>query len=139
MTLNVADAVPAIFTANTSGGGQGAILNQDFSLNGQGNGASPGDLVYIYGGGAGQTTPPGRTGGVTGAGAPVANLNLPVTVFIDGVQATNVPYAGPAPGLIEGVFQVNVQIPPNARSGALPVVIQVGDKVTQPGVTVYVK
>lgn len=62
-----------------------------------------------------------------------------MTVFIDGVQATNVPYAGPAPGLIEGVFQINVQIPPNARSGALPVVIEVGDKVTQPGVTVYVK
>ena len=139
VTLNVTDAVPAIFTANTSGGGEGAILNHDYSVNGQGNGASPGDLVYIYGGGAGQTTPPGRTGGVTGSGAPVATLDLPVTVFIDGVQATNVPYAGPAPGLIEGVFQINVQIPPNARSGALPVVIEVGDKVTQPGVTVYVK
>jgi uncharacterized protein (TIGR03437 family) len=139
VTLNVIDAVPAIFTVPTTGGGQGAILNQDFSLNAQGNGALPGDLVYIYGGGAGQTTPPGRTGGVTGSGAPVATLNLPVTVFIDGVQATTVPYAGPAPGLIEGVFQINVQIPPNARSGALPVVIAVGDKVTQPGVTVAVK
>jgi uncharacterized protein (TIGR03437 family) len=134
----VTNAVPAIFTANTSGGGQGAILNQDFTVNGPANAATPGDLVYIYGGGAGQTTPSGRTGGVTGVGAPVAALNLPVTVFIDGVQATNVPYAGPAPDLIEGVFQVNVEIPPNARSGALPVVIQVGDKMTQPGVTVYV-
>lgn len=139
VTLNVTDAVPAIFTANTSGGGQGAILNQDFSVNGQGNAANPGDMVYIYGGGAGQTTPAGRTGGVAGVGAPLAALNLPVTVFIDGVQAPDVAYAGPAPQLIEGVFQVNVQIPPNARGGALPVVIQVGDKVTQPGVTVYVK
>jgi uncharacterized protein (TIGR03437 family) len=140
VTLNVIDAVPAIFTANTTGGGQGAILNSDFSVNGQGNGASPGQLVYIYGGGAGQTTPPGRTGGVTGVGAPVAALNLPVSVFIDGVQITDVPYAGPAPDLIEGVFQVNVRIPANARTGTnLPVVIQVGDKVTQPGVTVYVK
>jgi len=140
VTLNVINAVPAIFSVSTTGGGQGAILNQDFSLNGQGNGALPGQLVYIYGGGAGQTTPPGRTGGVTGVGAPVANLNLPVTVFIDGVEATDVPYAGPAPSLIEGVFQVNVRIPSNARTGAsLPVVIQVGDKVTQPGVTVYVQ
>jgi uncharacterized protein (TIGR03437 family) len=140
VTLNVINAVPAIFSVSTTGGGQGAILNQDFSLNGQGNGALPGQLVYIYGGGAGQTAPPGRTGGVTGVGAPVANLNLPVTVFIDGVEATDVPYAGPAPSLIEGVFQVNVRIPPNARTGAsLPVVIQVGDKVTQPGVTVYVQ
>ena len=142
VTLNVIDAVPAIFTANTSGGGQGAILNQDFTVNGPGNGTPPGQPVYIYGGGAGQTTPAGRTGGVTGSGAPVANLNLPVTVFIDGAQipATDVTYAGPAPALIEGVFQVNVRIPANARrSAALPVVIQVGDKVTQPGVTVYVK
>ncbi len=98
VTLNVTEAVPAIFTVPTTGGGQGAILNQDFSLNGQGNRALPGDLVYIYGGGAGQITLPGRTGGVTGSGAPVATLNLPVTVFIDGGQATDVPYAGPAPG-----------------------------------------
>ena len=111
VTLNVIDAAPAIFTANTTGGGQGAILNQDFTVNGQGNGALPGNQVYIYGGGGGQTTPPGRTGGVAGVGAPVATLNLPVTVFIDGVQATDVPYAGPAPSLIEGVFQVNVRIP----------------------------
>ncbi len=140
VTLNVYDAVPAIFTVPTTGGGQGAILNQDFSVNGQGNGALPGNQVYIYGGGGGQTTPPGRTGGVTGVGAPVAALTLPVTVFIDGVQATDVPYAGPAPSLIEGVFQVNVRIPSNARRGVnLPVTIKVGDKVTQPGVTVYVQ
>jgi uncharacterized protein (TIGR03437 family) len=142
VTLNVIDAVPAIFSANTTGGGQGAILNQDFSLNGPANGAQPGNLIYIYGGGAGQTTPVGRTGEVTGVGAPVATLNLPVTVFIDGVQipASEVTYAGPAPDLIEGVFQVNVRIPSSARTNAnLPVVIQVGDKVTQPGVTVYVQ
>ncbi len=138
VTLNVLDAAPGLFTANSSGGGEGAILNKDYSTNSAGNGANPGDLVYIYGGGAGQTTPPGRTGGVTGAGAPVATLNLPVEVFIDGVQATDVVYAGPAPDLIEGVFQINVRIPANARQGALPVVVQVGDKVTQPGVTVYV-
>lgn len=142
VTLNVTDAVPAIFTANTTGGGQGAILNHDFTVNGQGNGALPGDLVYIYGGGGGQTTPPGRTGGVTGSGAPVAAFTLPVTVFIDGVQipASDVTYAGPAPSLIEGVFQVNARIPANARRGTgLPVVIQIGDKVSQPGVTVYVR
>jgi uncharacterized protein (TIGR03437 family) len=136
----VLDTVPALLTADTSGGGEGAILNHDFSVNGPANGELPGNEVFIYGGGGGQTTPAGRTGGVTGVGAPVAAFKLPVTVFIDGAQATDVPYAGPAPALVEGYFQINVRIPANARRGAsLPVVIQIGDKITQPGVTVYVK
>ena len=52
---------------------------------------------------------------------------------------TDVPYAGPAPDLLEGYFQVNFRIPANARSGNLPLQIQIGDKITQAGVTVAVQ
>ncbi len=119
--------------------GEGAILNADGSINSANNAASPGDVVAAYGGGGGQTTPAGRTGGVTGVGAPVPSFNLPVTVFLDGAEVTDVPYAGPAPDLIEGYFQVNFRIPASARSGNLPLQIQIGDQLTQPGVTVAVK
>ena len=39
----------------------------------------------------------------------------------------------------EGIFQVNFQIAADAPSGDPPLMIQIGDKVTQTGVTVTVK
>ena len=140
VTLNVIDAVPGLYTANSSGGGQGAILNHDLSVNGPANPESPGNVIVLYGGGAGQTSPAGRDGGLAGVGAPLPTLTLPVKVFIDNIEATNIAYAGPAPGLVEGVFQINVVIPPGVRHNAnVPVVVQVEDKQTQPGVTLATK
>ena len=139
VTLFVLDAVPGLLTADTSGGGEGAILNHDFSVNGPHNRELPGNDVFVYGGGGGQTVPAGRTGGVTGIGAPVAAFKLPVKVFLDGAEVTDVSYSGPAPDLVEGYFQVNFRIPATARHGDLPLQIQIGDKLTQPGVTVAVK
>jgi uncharacterized protein (TIGR03437 family) len=138
--LFVLDAVPGLYTANSSGGGQGSILNQDLSINGAANPESPGNVIVLYGGGAGQTTPGGRDGALSGIGGPLAKLTLPVKVFIDGIAATDIPYAGPAPGLVEGVFQINVRIPPGVRHNAnVLVVVQVEDKQTQPGVTLATK
>lgn len=140
ITLNVLDAVPGLYTADSSGGGQGAFLNQDLTVNSSSNPAAVGSLVVLYGGGAGQTAPVGRDGGLAGVGAPLATLTLPVKVFIDGIQATSVQYAGPAPGLVEGVFQINVTIPAGVRSGTnVPVIVQVEDKQTQLGVTLATK
>jgi hypothetical protein len=39
--LSVLAAIPGLFTADASGSGQGAIVNQDGSINGEGNGAAP--------------------------------------------------------------------------------------------------
>jgi uncharacterized protein (TIGR03437 family) len=45
-----------------------------------------------------------------------------------GGQPAEVLYAGAAPGLVSGVMQLNVRVPPNAATGgAVPVVIQVGN------------
>jgi uncharacterized protein (TIGR03437 family) len=140
VTVTVLDAAPGLYTAASTGTGQAAILNADGSVNSGQKPASVGDIVAVYGTGGGQTIPAGRNGAITGSGAPVAVFQLPVTVFVDGAPISNVPYAGPAPGLVEGIFQVNFQIPPSARHNAnLPVMIQIGDKLTQPGVTIAVK
>ncbi len=138
--LAVVDALPGLFTADSSGGGQGSILNHDLSVNSGSNPESVGNLVVLYGGAAGQTSPPGRDGALAGVGGPLATFTMPVQVFIDGIQATSVPYAGPAPGLVEGIFQVNVVIPPGVRHNAnVPVVVVVNGKQSQPGVTLATK
>jgi uncharacterized protein (TIGR03437 family) len=140
VSIPVIDTVPGLYTANSSGSGPAAALNQDLSVNSSTNPAAVGSVIVLYGGGAGQTAPAGRDGGLAGVGAPLATLTLPVNVFIDGIQATSVAYAGPAPGLVEGVFQINATIPAGVRSGTnVPVVVQIEDKVTQPGVTIATK
>jgi uncharacterized protein (TIGR03437 family) len=136
----VLDAVPGILTSDSSGGGQGVISNQDGSTNGPGNPELPGNTILLWGTGGGNTNPPGRDGAFSGVGAPVANLKLQVKVFMDGQPATDVSYAGAAPTIVEGVWVIKVRIPANARHQAnLPVLVQIGDKTTQPGVTVAVK
>ena len=135
--IRVAASVPGILTANGSGTGQGAILNQDFSVNSASNPASKGSIVMIYATGEGQTNPGGVDGKVAAA-VPFPAPLLPVSATIDNVTA-DVRYAGAAPNLVAGVLQVNVRIPANAASGNLPVVLQVGTASSRTGVTVAVQ
>ncbi len=140
VTLFVLDAVPGLFTADSSGGGQGAILNHDMSYNSSMNPEAVGNVIVLYGGGAGQTNPPGRDGALGGVGGPLSKFTLPLKVFIDGIEATDIPYAGAAPDLVEGMFQINVRIPDGVRHGMdVPILVQIEDKQTQPGVTVAIK
>jgi uncharacterized protein (TIGR03437 family) len=103
---------------------QGAILNQDNSVNGSGNPADVGSYIAIYATGEGQTSPGGVDGKIASSiyPKPVAD----VSVTIGGVQAT-VAYAGAVPGGVAGALQVNVQIPAGVASGsAVPVVLTIG-------------
>ena len=63
---------------------------------------------------------------------------LAVAVTING-QPAQYTYAGEAPGLVAGMMQLNVQIPANAPSGALPIVVSIGGNPSQNGVTVSVE
>jgi uncharacterized protein (TIGR03437 family) len=132
--LAVLPVKPALLTSDQSGGGIGAILNQDNSYNLQ-KPAQPGEIVQIFGIGGGQTTPP-SVGGRLQTGE--ATYNLPMQAFLDGVEVETI-YAGPAPGLVEGVFQINLRLPEDLLSGQVPITIYFGDTLhTQPGVTVWV-
>jgi uncharacterized protein (TIGR03437 family) len=136
LLFSVADTSPAIFTGTENGTGQGAILNQDGTVNSANNPAAPGSTVSIYGTGGGQTDPPGVTGSVTTGTPPFPVLAAtPVSVTIGG-QNAQIEYAGAAPGLVSGVLQVNVKIPTNAGSGAVPIVVSVGGVNSQANVTV---
>jgi uncharacterized protein (TIGR03437 family) len=133
----VAAAAPAIFTTDGSGHGQGAILDQDTSVNSDLNPADRGSIVVLYATGAGQMDPGGIDGAITGT-----NLARPVaavSVLVDG-QDTEVLYAGAAPGLVAGVLQVNFRLPSQVRTGAaVGVLLKVGRFTSQPGVTLAVR
>jgi len=133
VTLPVAVAVPGIFTADASGAGPGAIANADYSPNSETNPAERGSVVILYMTGEGQTIPSGINGRITAASADppyVPQPVLPVTATIDGYPATVV-FSGEAPGIIAGVMQVNIAVPAEARSGAVPVLVRIGDLVSQ--------
>ena len=57
VTMSVTPSAPGIFTANGSGTGQGAILNEDGTVNSAANPARKGSVVVIFATGEGQTNP----------------------------------------------------------------------------------
>ncbi len=135
--LRVVDAAPGIFTIDSSGTGQGAILNANFSVNSPANPTARGSVVMIYATGEGQTNPGGSDGLVTGSvlRRPLQN----VTVTIGGVAA-EVLYAGSAPGLVSGLLQVNARVADAVVAGnSVPVVVTIGGVASQAGVTMAVR
>jgi uncharacterized protein (TIGR03437 family) len=140
--LTTSTTAPGLFTQNASGSGPGAILNQDNSVNGPGNRAAKGSIVQLFLTGEGQTSPPSVTGAITTAALPPPQVTpapvLAVGVTVNGQPALYV-YAGEAPGLVAGMMQLNVQIPANAPSGDLPILVSIGGNTSQKGVTVSVQ
>lgn len=128
---------PGIFSQTANGLGPGSILNEDTSLNSAANPASRGTIVSIYCTGEGQTNPPGIDGLLATQGTLPAP-RLPVTVLIGGAEA-EVTYAGAAPGFTAGSMQINAKIPVNVPSGAAPIQIRIGDRLSQTGLTVAVR
>ena len=134
----VAAAIPGIFTNDSSGQGQGAILNYpDYSRNGPANPAPRGQYVFIYGTGEGLTTPPGVDGRISGTPLPSVILNCTATI---GGETAAVNYCGEAPGSTAGLVQVNAMIPESVSpGGAVPVTITIGGVTSQTGVTLAVR
>ncbi len=135
VAVSVAPTAPGVFTADGSGRGQAAAVNQGGTPNGTAAPASAGSVISLFVTGEGQTSPAGIDGKTAGSvlPAPVA----PVSVTIGGTPAT-VQYAGAAPGAIAGVMQVNAVVP-GGITGTSPVVVTVGGVASQPGVTIVLK
>ena len=109
-TLALASAVPALFTSNYTSQ-QAAAVNEDGTLNSATNPAKRGSFVSLYGTGGGLTNPTGVTGGFTPL-SPLEFFTQPVTVQIGSFDA-EVQYAGAAPTLSSGLFQINIRVPAN--------------------------
>src|ERR1035441_4313105 len=96
VAVAAAATAPGVFTADGSGRGQAAAVNQDGTRNGSVSAANPGSVLSLYATGEGQTLPAGVDG--KPAAAPLPQPVAAVTVTLGGVAA-EVRYAGGAPGL----------------------------------------
>ncbi len=133
--VDVAAALPGIFTVAGSGSGPAAMLNQNGTLNTSARPAAVGDIVVFYATGEGQTSPGGVDGIITGS--TLSRPLLPVKVEIGG-RSAEVLYAGSAPGIVAGVMQVNVRVPAMSASNTAAVTLTVGTQASQAGVTMAV-
>ena len=122
-SVPVASASPAIFTLDSSGVGPAAVLNQDNSVNTPVNPAARGSVIQIF-----------------GTGVDLSSAVAPVSVTVGGIDAF-VQYAGPAPGAVPGLFQVNAIVPASvAPAPAVPIQFSVGAFLrTQPSTTIGVQ
>jgi uncharacterized protein (TIGR03437 family) len=138
LTVPIAAASPGIFARKASGTGEGAILNQDYSLNAITNPAPPGSIVMIYATGEGQVKPRPSDGSITSAAVLPKPIGK-VAVWIGGVQA-EVQYAGAAPDLVAGVLQVNARIPIGIATGPdVPILLDVDGFKSQADLTLAVQ
>ncbi len=115
-------ASPGVFTQDASGAGPAAVLNQDESINSKSNPAASGSVVSLFVTGTGATMPVLPDGSLAPLNPPFA---VPVTLpgaSVDGLPA-QVLYAGPAPGEIYGLTQINIQLPAGLAAGAVSVAI----------------
>lgn len=159
VSIYVATSAPGLFTLDSSGRGPAAVLNVDsetgiVSVNTPQNPAQRGGTIVAYFTGAGQTDPPSSDGIVaTGAG----RMNLPVEAGLNflgaaagfsssacaadpGCTAVQVLYAGPAPGIVAGVIQVNMRLPDRpSASGTHSLGISVGGIWSQSDATVSIR
>lgn len=135
--IAVAATAPGIFTANSSGTGQAAVLQYDQNgtpqgVNSAGNPAKKGWYLAIYMTGEGVLNPAASDGAVTSV---VETPYVVPSVLIGNQPATVAGYAE-APGLVSGVLQVNALVPQTAGTGSVPLQVSLGTASSQVGVTV---
>jgi uncharacterized protein (TIGR03437 family) len=133
---DVASSAPAFFRSYTSL--QGAILNEDGTLNSASNPAKKGSIVSIFGTGGGPIVPAGMTGGIAPL-EPLALLTLPFSMQVE-FNDVEVLYAGSAPTVSNGVFQINFRVPAkSAPFGAYLVTMKVGNQAPTQPVTIAIE
>jgi uncharacterized protein (TIGR03437 family) len=122
--LTMGESAPFVFTGPDPGTGSqvAIVINQDGSTNSPSKPAAAGSIITLYGSGFGRTTPEGVDGRL--AAAPLPKPVLPVSATLGSLPAT-VLYAGDASGLVEGIVQLNIQLPKTFYYGEL--YVSVGD------------
>lgn len=98
-----------------------AALNEDGTLNSAASPAAPGSIVAIW-----------ATGSLPGL--PVSVLRVVrVGVVEQGAYSLEVLYAGQAPGMVDGIMQINFRLPPvDEESPTFAFQLQIGDALSDP-------
>jgi len=137
VSVPVVAAVPGLAAADQSGSGEGAILNQDGSVNSTANPAARGSIVSLFGTGEGSISPQLFSGYLT-ISTPFSAPTKPVSVSIGG-QPADIIYVGEAPFQPAGVFQINARIPAAIAAGNAPISVSIGGIATSKTITVAVR
>jgi uncharacterized protein (TIGR03437 family) len=119
LTIPVLPTSFGIFTLDSTGSGQGAILNEDGTVNSPANPAAEGSVIAVFATGAGQTIPAGIDGAVTVAPYPAPRAAFRAYMNFCGATP-EVQYYGAAPGLVAGVVQINLKIPVGVCRASYP-------------------
>ncbi len=125
LTIRTVAATPGLFASS----GAAAALNEDGSRNSPSSPAAPGSAVQLF---------------ATGLGAIDVNIALgdffpstpvrttgAISVTIGGTEA-EILFSGGAPGLIGGVYQLNLRVPSGLAPGPHPVVVTVAGQASPP-------
>jgi uncharacterized protein (TIGR03437 family) len=130
VTLPVSPTSPAVFENLQTGAP--LVLNADFSLNSAANPALRGSVVVMFLTGAGTTSPPSVDGQIwQTTGGLQASVAAQLLSSSSGASAINteLEYAGPAPGLVAGVEQLNIDIPAGIAAGSYFLHVTIGDQM----------
>ncbi len=133
--IPVVTANPGIFTLDSSGKGDAAIIYPNGTAVSTSAPAKVGDILLLYGEGCGVAAPALGDGAIVGTTLPIPST-LP-TLLIDG-QAVSIMYAGGAPGLVNGVLQVNFQVP-QLSAGSHSIQLQSGSRTSATGVNLQTR
>jgi uncharacterized protein (TIGR03437 family) len=134
--IPIAPSAPGIFTVQSDGLGQAKAVNQDGSLNGATRPAPKGSIVTIYASGLGAVAPAVPAGMVPPTGT-VSPTVASVAASL-GATPARVLFAGLAPGW-PGYYQLNIEVPADARSGPQQLVISTNNIASQSGVLIQVQ
>ncbi|MCX6596764.1 MAG: BACON domain-containing carbohydrate-binding protein [Acidobacteria bacterium] len=135
VSVGVTAANPEIFALTPEG--QGAVFNEDYTVNSVSQPAKQGSVVAMFATGGGVTSPPSVDGFIV-QGEPLPRTIAKVQVLANSQQC-EVSYAGAAPLLISGALQVNAKLPPGLPAGALELTLIVGEVRSQRRITIQVE
>lgn len=129
--IPVAPAQPGIVTADGTGRGPAALLDVEGKALAQ---ATAEAIVTMTGTGGGVTEPASNDGEVaTDAWPPLAQ---PVSIFIGETEVEEIFFAGGVAGRAAGFLQIQFRIPAGVAAGDQPLVVVIGGKSSQSGVTI---
>jgi len=113
ISVVAAPASPAVVTLESKGVVLAAVVHADGTLNSRENPAAPGSIVTIYATGLGGLVPALDDGAITASPGSLAASPY-VQVYYSDAQIL---YAGPAPGMVAGVYQINFRVPDTRVQG----------------------
>ncbi|HXE65063.1 MAG TPA: IPT/TIG domain-containing protein [Bryobacteraceae bacterium] len=125
VTVPLAKTSPGIFSLDTSGTGDGALLHLDNTVINSVSPAAKGEIVQIYLTGLGALTTPIADG----HGAAAADFAVtPIALYIDGVQVASQDVLYWGVSSLPGLYQINFRVPSNLTvTGELPLAILTPD------------